>query len=120
MSVGARRGNRIADTLFLSFDIYTTTQGTNSRGRVGTFLESEPYDEARFCVAELNAKDMEAYHQKQLDVDHILVSRGGPKAKRLDVLVQKANENRRFRVESVEDPGLCGEYTLYYCKAVSA
>jgi len=118
MSAAARRGNRIPGTLFLLFDVYETINETNDRGRVTTKIANEPYCEARFCVAELDAKDMEAFHQKQLDVDHILVSRGKPKAKRLDILSQPGNPDYRYRVECVEDPGLWHEYTLYYCKKV--
>lgn len=116
MKVKARRGSRQPKSLFLPFEVHGTKQTTNERGRIISRMLDDVLRETRCCIAEMSADDIEAFRQKKLDVSHVLVSRGSPKAKRLDMLCLKRDPSRKFLVESVDNPAEWGEWTLYYCK----
>lgn len=115
IDVRCRRGARRPESLFCDFTVHEVTSTKSSRGRIVSSTVPEPVAKVSCAIAQTDAVERERFHQMGLDVSNVLVSKGSPKASRLNELHQVKGD-RRFEIQWVDNPGKWDEYTLYYCK----
>ncbi|MCD8195892.1 MAG: hypothetical protein LUE24_03015 [Lachnospiraceae bacterium] len=108
-----KHGYNRPENLWKDFTVERKTEAVNSRGRAVDAYDTENprYIHAILCGASTTEKL--AYSQAEHPITHTISHKGKPVAKAGDRLILR---NRAFYIQSLDDPGDLGLWTLYYCE----
>lgn len=100
-----------------TFNVYSVKSSKSERARV--MEESRTLKKQLECILSVATHDEQfRYHQINVAVSHRIMQNGPPQAEvgNYFALVEKGEETRFFRVQSVHDKGSMGIVTTYYCE----
>lgn len=98
---------------FKPFSVLRETEEISDSGRVGR-VSRETVGTICGIISEANQTEKEQWKQSGHPITHTVVQVGNKnRGKATDVLFLE-EENRRFLVQGVKDPGELGHYTVYH------
>ena len=96
------------------FSVYRKKAQTDERGKVIYHNENLEYiTEIKGSLSTISQKEKYKWKQIEHTASHIIVVRGKVQIQPEDILV---HNGQRYDVESVEEPGEVGIFTIIYCK----
>ena len=96
------------------FSVYRKKAQTDERGKVIYNNENLEYiTEIKGSLSTISQKEKYKWRQIEHTASHIIVVRGKVQIQPEDILV---HNGQRYDVESVEEPGEVGIFTIIYCK----
>lgn len=96
------------------FSVYRKKAQTDERGKVIYHNENLEYiTEIKGSLSTISQKEKYKWRQIEHTASHIIVVRGKVQIQPEDILV---HDGQRYDVESVEEPGEVGIFTIIYCK----
>lgn len=96
------------------FSVYRKKAQTDERGKVIYHNENLEYiTEIKGSLSTISQKEKYKWRQIEHTASHIIVVRGKVQIQPEDILV---HNGQRYDVESVEEPGEVGIFTIIYCK----
>lgn len=97
------------------FSVYRKKPQIDNRGRV-TYSKNENLEyiaEIKGSISAISQKEQYKWKQIEHTASHVVVVRGKTPIRQEDILIQY---EQRYDVESVEEPGEIGIFTIIYCK----
>lgn len=96
------------------FSVYRKKTQTDERGKVIYHNENLEYiTEIKGSLSTITQKEKYKWKQIEHTASHTVVVRGKVQIQPEDILV---HDGQRYDVESVEEPGEVGIFTIIYCK----